>query len=304
MILVNHHARRIVLRCLLAATSSLAALNFPAISHADALHTPTTQPVHRTLFAAMFENQTGDPQYDAAASGMGDLIAAMFGPQKDITIVERQKLFAISREQALTLRGLVGPAYALQAGKMLDADTVLTGHLYLADGKLMIGVKVIEIATERVAASDAFECSPDDLPEAALRAARQLSPQLSLPLPVADLSQLDASPNASLHFVKALADYYAGDMDAAIMQFMRTTDLDPDFNDAHYFCGICYAKLGEQADAAIEWREYLQRDRESARAQVVTKLLADADNAAADDRSPRLGPDTSQPVQQAAHEGK
>lgn len=249
-----------------------------------------TEPQKRTVFAAPFENETQQEQYDPAGAGLGDLVAVLLAQQKHVTVVERQRLLALAEEQARSLKGLTGNKYALEAGKLLKADTVLVGRLFLVQGKLTVHARAIDLASERVLAADELACRPEDLIEAALQMARRLAKQMALPLPEIDLAQIDASPIASLHFAKALSHYYAGNMDAAIMQFMRTMDLDPDYTEAHLWCGMSHQRLGEHAHAAIEWEKYLNRHPDSDRADAVKKLLAEAKAKDAQTSPERLGP--------------
>lgn len=271
---------------------TMAALVWPHFAAAsDAPATlPTGRPIAHVIFPSMFTNDTGDEQYEPAAAGVGDLLGMMLAEQRQINIVERQRLAAITQEQALTLRGLAAGPYALQAGRILQADAVLVGRVYFSDGKFTISAKVIEISTERVLAADQQACRPEELSEAALQLAGHLAKDMALPLPPVDLAQLDKSPLASLHFGKALAHYYAGNMDAAIMQFMRTLDLDPDFTEAHYFAGIAFEKLGEPEHAVVEWEAFLNRAPDSRYAAKARELLAAARRGAAENHIPRLGP--------------
>ncbi len=251
-----------------------------------------SRPAKRTIFASPFENETGQEQYDPAAAGMGDLVAVLLAEHEHVQVVERQRLLTLTAEQARSLKGLTGPKYALRAGKLLKADTVLTGRLFLIQGKLTVSIKALDIATSRVMAADQLSCRPTYLPEAALQAARNLAKQMSVPLPKIDLAKIDKSPIASLHFAKALGHYYAGNMDAAIMQFMRTMDLDPDYSEAHYWSGMAYARLGEDAHAIIEWEKFLKREPKSKYAEGVRKGLAEAKAREKESSVPRLGPTT------------
>lgn len=230
----------------------------------------------RVIFSAPFDNETGQGQYEPTAAGMGDLLAVMLAQHKDITVVERQQLAALTAEQILSLKGLTTREYAIRVGKLLKADTVLVGRLLLAKGKLQVGVQALDIATARVVAADQIACRPTYLVEAALQMARRLGKQMSIPLPKIDLKKIDKSPIASLHFGKALSRYYAGNMDAALMQFMWTTDLDPDYTEAHYWSGMCYYRLGDYGYAIIEWTEFLKREPNSRYSKKVTELLGDA----------------------------
>ena len=244
----------------------------------------------RVIFAAPFENETGQEQYEPTAAGMGDLLAVILAQHERITVVERQQLAAVIAEQAISLKGLTAPEYAIRVGKLIKADTVFTGRLLLFAGKLHVSVQALEIPTGRVVAADQIACRPSYLVEAALQMAKRLSKQMSLPLLKINLTELDRSPIASLHFAKALSHYYAGNVDAAIMQFMWTTDLDPDYTEAHYWSGMSYYKLEDYAYAIIEWEEFLEREPQSKHAEKVTELLAKAK--VQQDHSPirRFGP--------------
>jgi len=236
---------------------------------------PTAAP-QKTIFAVAFENSTGQDQYAPAAAGMGDIIAVMLAQQDGVRVVERGRLEALTAEQARSLRGLTGEKYAVAAGKLLKADTVLTGTLFLVQGKLTVSVKAIDIATERVAAAAKLATRPEFIVEDALQLARDLAKQMSIPLPAIDPAKIDTMPIASLHFGQALSSYYAGNLNAAIMGFMRTVDLNPDFAEALFWSGMCYSRLGEPEHAAIDLADFLQRDPNSPNADVARKLLADA----------------------------
>ena len=221
------------------------------------------------------------------------MVAVMLAEQPNIDVVERQRLLALPAEQALALKGLTGSKAALAAGKLLHADTVLIGRLFLLQDKLTVSVQAIEIGTERVMAADQYSCRPNDLPEAALQIARKLAAQMELPLPDIDLAKIDKNPIAALHFAQALGHFYAGNMDAAIMQFMRTMDLDPDYVEAHYWSGLAYFRQNEFGHAVIEWEKYLERQADSKLAPQVRKLLAESKKRDAETAPPRLAPTTA-----------
>ena len=241
-----------------------------------AAKTPTAKPTTKTLFAVAFENATAQDQYDPAAAGMGDLIAVMLAQQDSLRVVERHRLESLAAEQARSLRGLTGDKYAIAAGKLMRADTVITGRLYLVKGKLMVYAKAIDIATERVAAAGKLASRPEFIVEDALQLSRDLAKQMSIPLPKIDPDNIDKMPIASLHFGQALSSYYAGNLNAAIMGFMRTVDLNPDFDEALFWSGLCYSRLEEPEHAAIDLADFLKRAPDSPHAKMAKTLLAEA----------------------------
>ena len=250
--------------------------------------------VTRTIFAAPCENATGKDEFEATAAAVSDLVAVMLAQQDKIAVVERQQLASLTAEQAKSLAGLTGQDYSVKAGKLLKADTVMAGRLFVVkDGgadKLTVSVQVIDIASERVAAAGQAACRPDDLVEAAMQVATKLGEQMKLPLPPIDPTKIDKSPIASLHFAKGLSSYHGGNMDLAILGFMRAVDADPDYAEARYWMGMAYHRLGEHAHAAIEWREFIRRQPNSKLAGEARKLLAEAEQQDKASTVPRLGP--------------
>lgn len=248
------------------------------------------QSVRRTLFAATIDNETGQEQYKPVAAGIGDLVGVFLSRQEQLTIVERYRLDALAREQAMSLKGLTGQEHAVAAGKLLEADTVLVGRLFTQDRKLIVSLRALEIATARVVAADQVACRPEDMMEAALQLARNLAEQMATPLPPIDPGAVDKSPIAGLHFAQALSHYYAGDMDSAIMQLMRTIDLDPDYVEVHYWTGMCHWRLQEWPHAVIEWEKYLKRRPWSEHAAEIAPLLEQAKQCEKESPVERLGP--------------
>jgi tetratricopeptide (TPR) repeat protein len=237
---------------------------------------PATRPAEKVIFAVAFDNATGQDQYDPAGAGIGDLIAVMLAQHDGIRVVERQRLDALTAEQARTLRGLTGEKYAVAAGKLFRADTVITGSLYLVQGKLTVTAKAMDIASERVAAAGQLTTRPEYLVEDALQLSRNLAKQMSMPLPAIDPAKIDKMPIASLHFGQALSSYYSGNLNAAIMGFMRTLDLNPDFSETLFWSGLCYSRLEEPEHAVIDLTDFLKREPNSPHAGFAKQILADA----------------------------
>jgi TolB-like protein len=282
------------------APASGAAAQTGALAKPAGLKLPATRPAEKVIFAVAFDNTTGQDQYDPAAAGIGDLIAVMLAQHDGIRVVERQRLDALTAEQARSLRGLTGEKYAVAAGKLFHADTVVTGSLYLVQGKLTVTAKAMDIATERVAAAGQLATRPEYLVEDALQLSRNLAKQMSMPLPAIDPAKIDKMPIASLHFGQALSSYYSGNLNAAIMGFMRTLDLNPDFSETLFWSGLCYSRLEEPEHAAIDLADFLKREPNSIHAEFAKQLLADAREKEKNSTVERLTPADLMPKTQPA----
>lgn len=217
----------------------------------------------KVIFAGIFENETGQEIYDPFAASIGDLLAVMLSLQDDVLVVERQRLKELDKEQILSLQGLTGKEHAIQAGRLLDADTVLVGRLFLVHDKLQISTQALNLGLANVVASDQVTCNPAELLEAAYKTSRRLGKQLALRSKDIKIMEIGKLPIASFHFAKGLSHYYSGNMDSAIVEFMRTIDLDPDRIEASYWSGICYYRLGEYKHAIIEWNQFVKRSENS-----------------------------------------
>ena len=239
----------------------------------------------RTIFIAPFENASGQDQYDPAAAGMGDLVGVFLAEQENIDVAERQQLRLLEAEQERSLLGLTGEKYAIAAGRILKADTVLAGRMFLIQNKLTVNVKALEIETARVVATEQLSCRPEYMIEAALQLASKLAKQMKMPLPPIDMKEIDKSPAAGLHFAKGLSSYYAGNMNDALMHLMRTVDLDPNFVESHYWSAMCYYRLKEYRHAAIDFERFLKDDPKSGRAVEAKKLLQKSENLMNEPRS-------------------
>lgn len=231
----------------------------------------------RVVFVAPFENMTGDERYDAAAGGMAELLGLLLAEQENITVVERQRFDAIVKEHKLSLAKLTGLKHSVQVGRLLKADTIVLGRLYKGKDKdtLLAAGTAIEFKTARVRAKDSVSCRPANLLEDSLQLAIKIATQLELPLPEIDLEDIDKSPAAALHFGQGISLYYTGNMDEAIMQFMRTVDLDPAYTEAYYWSGLCYSRLEEYPNAAVQLAKYLDKAPQGRYAAAAQATLAE-----------------------------
>lgn len=229
-----------------------------------------------TLFTAPFSNLTKESKYDHAVVGFGDLIGVLLATDENIVLVERLDLDVVNAERRLKSSGLTdtGNARYIALAKELKADTMLVGHLSLDEkDQLIIGVKAIEIETERVVAVDLQKVENSDFDQAVQTLTNRFAEKLQITLPELTDPTIEDRPMASLYFGKGLSFFYSGNLDAAIMNFTRTLRLDPDYVEAHYFSGLAYYNLKEPKHAAIEWRALKRKKPEFELPEQATELL-------------------------------
>ena len=208
---------------------------------------------------APLNNNTGDEQYDALAEGFADMLIATLAGWENVTIVERQRLDEVLKEQKLSLLGLIDPATAVRVGEILKADRILVGGIAKPKEKLVINVHTYEIETARLITSVQAQGKTKDIFPLTNNLVSELCKGLNVePRPV-DPNDIDKNPNASLHFIRGLGFYYAGDFDNAIVEFMKTQDLDLTSDKAGYWMAICFMNTQEYGHALIELEAMLDR---------------------------------------------
>ncbi len=211
-----------------------------------------------TLCIAPLSNHTADKKWDAVAIGFSDLLAMQLARHNNIRVVERERLMELLKEQTIALRGLQSPQTAIQVGRLLAADRLVTGGLLQSDNQLTIVVHVFDIGSSRLVTSIRETDTPEHLLPLSLRLAERIRQTLHVELAPVDPHNTDPNPMANLHFMRGLGLYYGGNRDRAIVAFMKTHQLDPQHHQSVYFMALSYFEEQEYAHAKIEFERYLR----------------------------------------------
>jgi TolB-like protein len=211
------------------------------------------------LSIAPLQNNTGNEQYDALAEGFADMLVAAFSKQESVKVVERQRFKDLLKEHKLSLMGLDDPVNAVIVGKLLKADQIIVGGISKPKDVLVINVHAYEIKTARLVASEQIQLQPTELVPALYSLGNRLNNKLNLPLRPIDPNDIDKNPIASVHFIRGLGFYYVGKYDNAIVEFMKTQDLDSTSDKAGYWMALCFMETREYQHALIELEDVLKR---------------------------------------------
>jgi TolB-like protein len=120
------------------------------------LFAPTTAAA-RTIAIAYFDNNTGQAELDPLRKGLADMLITDLGNVASLQIVERDKLNQVLTELKLAQSKFIDPKTAQKLGKGLAAEFIMTGGYVVAGDSLRVDVRVIEVTTGRVAASEKVE---------------------------------------------------------------------------------------------------------------------------------------------------
>ncbi|HEX2688317.1 MAG TPA: FlgO family outer membrane protein [Kofleriaceae bacterium] len=110
-----------------------------------------------TIAIAYFDNNTGDAALDPLRKGFADMLITDLSNVASLQIVERDKLNQVLSELKLSQSKFIDPRTAQKLGKGLAAEFIMTGGYVLRGDGLRVDVRVIEVKTGRVAASEKVE---------------------------------------------------------------------------------------------------------------------------------------------------
>jgi len=100
-------------------------------------------------------NDTGDASFDSAGPGVAAILLTKFTRTSALRVVERSALQAIASEIDLGSSGLVDPATAAAAGKLVGADYVVAGSLFTVKlPSIAVSVRVVDVETGEVVAAE------------------------------------------------------------------------------------------------------------------------------------------------------
>lgn len=183
---------------------------------------------------------------------IGEVLAIALADQKNMVVVERQKLADILQEQKLGLAGLTAPETAVKVGKLLAAEVVVAGSIVEAEGKLRYAVHVVAVDGQRVLGSVQVDGTRKDYDRVVLELSTKVAAAAGVKLPQVKPEDLDDSPVGRLHLMRGISFYYANNPDQAIVYCLRAVQLDPRLQEARLWIARAYLRQGEKDHARAE----------------------------------------------------
>jgi len=119
---------------------------------------PVFASAQMTVAIGDFQNRTERIYLDSWEQKIPEFLHSELSHSPEIVLVERQSLKALMDEQALSMIGLVDSATALQVGKLLSAQYVISGSINESGDWLRVDTKVINVATGKIV-SEKVQCN-------------------------------------------------------------------------------------------------------------------------------------------------
>lgn len=116
----------------------------------------TTGIAHGQITVAVgdFENRTDRLYLDSWAILIPEYLAGELSRSRDITVVDRERLDAVLDERKLQMAGLTDSSAALEIGRMLSAQYMITGTVSEIGGWIRIDSRITSVATGRMVAEN------------------------------------------------------------------------------------------------------------------------------------------------------
>lgn len=212
---------------------------FPAAALALAIATglPRATQAQQDLPRVAVLDFTGFMMGDGnAAVSLGKAIAAMlvteFSDRDGIQVVERSQLNEMLREQDLALSGRLDESSAVEIGKLLGVQYVVTGQATDIVGNLRMDIRAIDVETSEIIAVLKMSDRTTELLSVVVALADEFGEQLNL-VPPSQRAAVESIPvPATIAFSRAVDLEDRGDTERAIEFYERTLELHPSHRDA------------------------------------------------------------------------
>ncbi len=170
--------------------------------------------------------------------GLADLVISDLAKPKKITVVERDKIQAISDEIALAKNGQVDAATAVRAGKLIQAGRIVKGTLISTGGtNITMTSSTVNTTTSQVVGTGSNQNSTlDQLFSDEKALVMATFNDLGITLTPAERQDVDRRPTQSLQaflsYSRGLMAEDAGRLDEAARFFDNARSIDPGFSAA------------------------------------------------------------------------
>ncbi len=182
-----------------------------------------------TISVLYFENTTEDPEYQWLSKGLADMLISDLNGLPGINMIERASLQKVLEEQALALTGLSDESNAVEVGKILQANHLISGAYILNDDMIRVDIKLIDVESAAILHAFDVKGDIDDIFELETEIVTNLRQKLNL-------NEQAVPRQQQTNSVGALASYYIAidHLDHkryadAETEFMKATELDPLF---------------------------------------------------------------------------
>lgn len=228
----------------------------------------------RTIAIAYFDNNTGSAELEPLRRGLADMLITDLSHLEKLQLVERERLNQVLGELRLSKSKFIDPKTAQKLGKGLAAELIMTGSVALGGDVMRVDVRVIEVATAKVVASDKVEGKKQDFFAIEKDLVDVLIKTLDLKLSGDERSRLRSNATQSFDawrkYSAGLEAKDRGDDSEAQRLFQEALAADPNYQaarNASERLQVIFARsdAAKEADIAQRWKTLDPRTQPSRR---------------------------------------
>jgi TolB-like protein len=182
---------------------------------------------NRVISVLYFENTTGNKDYAWFSKGAADMLSSDLAAQPELTVIEREQIQKVLKEQEKALSDLYDEKNAVRIGKLMAARQIVIGAFIVHQDTLRIDAKIVDVETGKVLNSVQASGGLDKL----FAVQKELTAGVMRELGVKPVGDQARGATESLEAAKA---YYtgidlldAGAYDAAAKSFRQAIQFDP-----------------------------------------------------------------------------
>jgi len=165
----------------------LAALGMEEAAH-RAPPEPRPGPSPTTAVLAL-RNLSPSARLEPMETGFAEILQVNLSALKDVTLVERQQIADVLKEQQLTVSGLADPQTALQVGQLLGAERLIYGSFVELEDQLRLDLRLVDTETTSILRTETASGPTEDFAELIEDLAIRLAVDLSIE-PTEDADEL------------------------------------------------------------------------------------------------------------------
>ncbi len=190
-------------------------------------------------------------QTQPASSIIQERLITFLANNKNITVVERNKLDTVFNEHALQISGVVDIDSAKSLGKLVAADMIITGSFtYINSKQIEVNARAIDANTGKIVATA----------NATMKKDWQENDSF-----IKDITK-DISQKAAEYFKSGMQYYNQGKYSMAIEFFTRAIAQNTEFASVYIYRGIAYYKKGNYDNAMKDYNKAIEINPELAQA--------------------------------------
>jgi len=189
-----------------------------------------------TVAVMEFEDTSPESTFPKCNRALQSFLTTDIAQCGDIVVVERARIDQVVKELKLADTGLLDPKQAATIGKMLMADAVLLGSIWVAGEEIRLDARLIHVATGSVILGEKIEGVPSKFSALEKQLAGKLVESLGIKLSAFQKASFERTHTESLKaanlFGLALDAEEQGDASGARAFAQEAAAVDPDFEAA------------------------------------------------------------------------